>query len=43
MDYDKFGQRVLQDTGNRTRTVFYDPADRRLSLQAKLAGYQFGT
>ncbi|HZM78664.1 MAG TPA: SpvB/TcaC N-terminal domain-containing protein [Candidatus Limnocylindrales bacterium] len=44
MQYDKFGQRVLQDTGNATVTTYaYDPADRRLSnLQAKLSnGYTF--
>jgi RHS repeat-associated protein len=44
MDYDKFGQRALQDTGNGTRTTYsYDAADRRLAnMQAKLAnGYVF--
>lgn len=44
LDYDKFGQRVLLDTGNGTRTRFsYNADDRRLSnLTANLAnGYVF--
>jgi RHS repeat-associated protein len=44
LDYDRFEQRVLLDTGNGTRTKYsYDDADRRLSnLQANLAnGYVF--
>jgi RHS repeat-associated protein len=44
LDYDKFGQRVLLDTGNGTRTRYsYDAQDRRLSnLESKLAqGYVF--
>ena len=44
LDYDKFDQRVLLDTGNGTRTTYdYDPADRRLNtLQGKLSdGYTF--
>ena len=44
LDYDKFEQRVLLDTGNGTRTQYtYNAADRRLSnLQARLGqGYVF--
>jgi RHS repeat-associated protein len=44
LEYDKFDQRVLLDTGNGTRTRYtYDPADRRLSnLKANLSqGYVF--
>jgi RHS repeat-associated protein len=44
LDYDKFEQRVLLDTGNGTRTRYtYDDADRRLTnLQANLSqGYVF--
>ena len=44
MDYDKFEQRVLLDTGNGTRTRYtYNAADRRLAnLQATLSqGYVF--
>ncbi|WP_081916179.1 SpvB/TcaC N-terminal domain-containing protein [Saccharothrix sp. NRRL B-16314] len=44
LDYDKFGQRLLQETGTGVRTTFaYDPADRQLSnLKSKLAdGHQF--
>jgi RHS repeat-associated protein len=44
LDYDKFGQRVLLDTGNGTRTQYtYNAADRRLAnLQAKISqGYVF--
>ena len=44
LDYDKFEQRALLDTGNGTRTQYtYNAADRRLdNLQAKLGqGYVF--
>lgn len=44
MDYDKFGQRVLQETGTGVRTTYtYDAADRELTnLSSKLPdGYQF--
>jgi RHS repeat-associated protein len=44
LDYDKFGQRVLLDTGNGTRTQYsYDSENRRLTnLKANLAqGYVF--
>ena len=44
LDYDKFEQRVLLDTGNGTRTQYtYNATDRRLhNLQANLAsGYVF--
>lgn len=44
MDYDKFGQRVLQETGTGVRTTYsYDAEDRQLSnLSSKLPdGYQF--
>ncbi|MFI9816522.1 SpvB/TcaC N-terminal domain-containing protein [Saccharothrix variisporea] len=44
MDYDKFGQRLVQETGTGVRTTFaYDPEDRALSnLKSKLAdGHQF--
>jgi hypothetical protein len=44
VDYDKFGQRVLVDVGNGTRTTYaYDPQIRRLaSVKATLAvGYTF--
>ncbi|HEX6686864.1 MAG TPA: SpvB/TcaC N-terminal domain-containing protein [Candidatus Limnocylindrales bacterium] len=44
MDYDKFGQQVMQVTGNGTKTTYaYDAADRRLAnLKANLAnGYEF--
>ncbi|WP_109507300.1 SpvB/TcaC N-terminal domain-containing protein [Nocardioides speluncae] len=44
MDYDKFGQRVLQETGTGVRTTYaYDAADRSLlNLSSKLPdGYQF--
>ncbi len=44
LDYDKFEQPVLLDTGNGTRTTYaYHPANRRLThLTARLAqGYQF--
>ncbi|MFI6333255.1 RHS repeat-associated core domain-containing protein, partial [Micromonospora chersina] len=48
LDYDKFGQRVLTDTGNATRTEYnYNSTTRRLEdLKAKLTGstrggYQF--
>ncbi|MFC4111879.1 SpvB/TcaC N-terminal domain-containing protein [Nonomuraea zeae] len=39
LDYDKFGQRALADTGNGTRTQYtYDPLTRRLqNLRASLA------
>jgi hypothetical protein len=44
IDYDKFGQRLLLDTGNGTRTTYaYRPDNRRLaSVKATLAmGYTF--
>ncbi|MFC0626017.1 SpvB/TcaC N-terminal domain-containing protein [Kribbella deserti] len=44
LEYDKFGQRALVDTGNGTRTRYtYDPVTQRLeNLKAKLAqGYEF--
>lgn len=44
LDYDKFGRRVLLDTGNGTRTTYaYDPANLRLTgLSAQLRdGYRF--
>jgi RHS repeat-associated protein len=44
LDYDKFGQRVLLDTGNGTRTRYtYNAQDRRLStLESRLGqGYVF--
>ena len=44
IDYDKFGQRLLLDTGNGTRTAYtYDPRTQRLtSVQAALGiGYRF--
>ncbi|MER6591182.1 SpvB/TcaC N-terminal domain-containing protein [Micromonospora purpureochromogenes] len=44
LDYDKFEQRILLDTGNGTRTRYsYNTEDRRLSnIQAKLSnGYVF--
>ena len=44
IDYDKFGQRLLLDTGNGTRTTYaYDPLNRRLTnVKASLAiGYTF--
>jgi RHS repeat-associated protein len=44
IDYDKFGQRLLIDIGNGTRTTYtYDPLNRRLAnAQATLAiGYRF--
>lgn len=44
LDYDKFDQRVLLDTGNGTRTTYsYNAADRRIAnQQSKLAiGYVF--
>jgi YD repeat-containing protein len=39
MDYDKFGQRLMQETGNGVRTTYtYGPADRQLAtLKSKLA------
>ncbi|MBC6448672.1 SpvB/TcaC N-terminal domain-containing protein [Actinokineospora xionganensis] len=39
LDYDKFGQRLLQETGTGVRTTYtYDPADRQLAtLKSKLA------
>ncbi|HEX6686418.1 MAG TPA: SpvB/TcaC N-terminal domain-containing protein [Candidatus Limnocylindrales bacterium] len=44
LDYDKFGERVLMDTGNGTRTQYtFDPLDRRLNaMKANLSeGYVF--
>jgi RHS repeat-associated protein len=44
LDYDKFGERVLLETGNGTRTEYtYNDADRRLdNLRAELStGYVF--
>jgi RHS repeat-associated protein len=44
LDYDKFGQRVLQETGTGVRTAYsYDAADRRLAtLQSRLPdGFAF--
>jgi RHS repeat-associated protein len=44
LDYDKFGQRALQDTGNGTRTQYtYDTVNQRLNnMKANLAqGYVF--
>ncbi len=44
IDYDKFGQRLLLDVGNGTRTTYaYNPLNRRLAnVQATLAmGYTF--
>nr|WP_264085164.1 SpvB/TcaC N-terminal domain-containing protein [Kibdelosporangium phytohabitans] len=40
VDYDKFGQKVLQQNGNGVRTTYtYDQADRRLAtLRSKSAG-----
>jgi len=40
LDYDKFGERALLETGNGTRTEYtYDDTDRRLSnLHAELSG-----
>ncbi|WP_233621812.1 SpvB/TcaC N-terminal domain-containing protein [Amycolatopsis sp. WAC 04182] len=40
VDYDKFGQKVLQQTGNGVRTTYtYDQADRRLAtLKSKTPG-----
>ncbi|WMX44034.1 SpvB/TcaC N-terminal domain-containing protein [Streptomyces roseicoloratus] len=38
LDYDKFGQKVLQQTGNGVRTTYsYDAADRRLAGLASTA------
>nr|WP_244412654.1 hypothetical protein [Streptomyces cinereoruber] len=35
VDYDKFGQKILQQTGNGVRTTYtYDAEDRRLSTGA---------
>jgi RHS repeat-associated protein len=44
MDYDKFGQRALMETGTGVRTAYtYDPADRQLAtLKAQLPdGHKF--
>lgn len=44
LDYDKFGQRALMETGTGVRTAYtYDPADRQLAtLKARLPdGYAF--
>jgi RHS repeat-associated protein len=44
LDYDKFGQRLLQETGTGVRTTYaYDPADRQLAnLKSKLPdGHHF--
>jgi RHS repeat-associated protein len=44
LDYDKFGQRLLQETGTGVRTTYaYDPADRQLSnLKSRLPdGHHF--
>jgi RHS repeat-associated protein len=44
LDYDKFGQRALLDTGTGVRTTYtYDPADRQLAtLKARLPdGHEF--
>jgi RHS repeat-associated protein len=44
IDHDKFGEQLLLDTGNGTRTTYaYDPLTRRLTnVQASLAiGYRF--
>ncbi|QFZ21108.1 SpvB/TcaC N-terminal domain-containing protein [Saccharothrix syringae] len=44
LDYDKFGQRLLQETGTGVRTTYaYDPADRQLAnLRSQLPdGHRF--
>jgi RHS repeat-associated protein len=44
LDYDKFGQRLLQETGTGVRTTYaYDPADRQLAnLKSRLPdGHHF--